>query len=267
MEITTLGFVIALAILLIPTFYVLYSHNIDAGTKVLTAFVRMVVVMCLYGFVLHFLMLWDSIIIDIVFILLIMLIATAAAVDAAKVPFRVHFLPTTAGMLPTLVVAGVCIALCVCGLSGVRHVVRCLVPIIGLLALNVVKAVSEALSTYYTTLKNHNQLYYYMLGNGATRAEALTHFTRRAMIRSVIPCVRRMLTIGIYSSPVVVWTLVLYNINSLTAVYLQVLVVAASLFVSLFSIILSLIVARKYTFDDYGQLLTDEKKQQPAAKG
>lgn len=266
MEITTLGFVITLAILLIPTLYVLYSHSIDVGSKVLTSIVRMVVVMCLYGIVLHFLMRWNSVVIDIVFILLVILVAVAAAVDVARVSFRVHFLPLAAGMLPVVLAASLCIALCVSGFTGVRSVVRCLVPVVGLVTLNTVRAVGEALSVYHTALKNHNQLYYYLLGNGATRTEALRHYTQRAMTRSVLPCVRRMLTIGIYSSPVVIWGLTLCNVGSLTAVYLQVLLVAASLFVSLFSIVLALIVARKYAIDDYGQPLPKPKEAQSSTK-
>ena len=40
------------------------------------------------------------------------------------------------------------------------------------------------LNTYYAGLRREQQLYYFLLGNGATRNEAIAPFVRQALIKA-----------------------------------------------------------------------------------
>ena len=49
-----------------------------------------------------------------------------------------------------------------------------------------------ALNTYYSGLKREQQLYRYLLGNGATRQEAQAPFIRHTIIKSFSPRLRTL---------------------------------------------------------------------------
>ena len=54
-----------------------------------------------------------------------------------------------------------------------------------------------ALNTYYSGLKREQQLYRYLLGNGATRAEAQAPFIRQAIIKSFRPLIANISVMGL----------------------------------------------------------------------
>lgn len=57
-----------------------------------------------------------------------------------------------------------------------------------------------ALNTYYSGLKREQQLYRYLLGNGATRQEAQAPFIKQAIIKSFSPLIANIACNGT-SSP------------------------------------------------------------------
>ena len=54
-----------------------------------------------------------------------------------------------------------------------------------------------ALNTYYSGLKREQQLYRYLLGNGATKAEAQAPFIRQAIIKSFSPLIANISVMGL----------------------------------------------------------------------
>ena len=58
-----------------------------------------------------------------------------------------------------------------------------------------------ALNTYYSGLKREQQLYRYLLGNGATRQEAQAPFIRQAIIKSFSPLIANIAVMGLVALP------------------------------------------------------------------
>lgn len=54
-----------------------------------------------------------------------------------------------------------------------------------------------ALNTYYSGLKREQQLYRYLLGNGATRQEAQAPFIRHTIIKSFSPLIANIAVMGL----------------------------------------------------------------------
>ena len=53
------------------------------------------------------------------------------------------------------------------------------------------------LNTYYAGLRREQQLYYFLLGNGATRNEAIAPFVRQALIKAFSPGIANMAVTGL----------------------------------------------------------------------
>ena len=58
-----------------------------------------------------------------------------------------------------------------------------------------------ALNTYYSGLKREQQLYRYLLGNGATRQEAQAPFIKQAIITSFSPLIANIAVMGLVALP------------------------------------------------------------------
>ena len=126
----------------------------------------------------------------------------------------------------------------------------------------IVEGQSKALSVYYSGLRNHNQLYYYLTGNGATRSEALHYLMQRAIQKSLAPGISRMAGLAVGIVPLVMWTMVVCGASVFDAVSLQILFVLAGVFASMLAVVVSLAVARRYSLDAYGSIIeTNIKKE------
>ena len=75
------------------------------------------------------------------------------------------------------------------------------IPIFGILMGNMLSSNVIALNTYYSGLKREQQLYRYLLGNGATRQEAQAPFIRQAIIKSFSPLIANIAVMGLVAFP------------------------------------------------------------------
>ena len=128
---------------------------------------------------------------------------------------------------------------------------------------------ADSLSAYYDGLRHHNQLYFYLLGNGATHAEALDAFVRRALEKAVVPGLSQMATMVVGTSPVIMWTVVMCGSGALEAAAFQLLVMAAVFCASVLSVLLSVTLTRRYMFDEYSRLKPlrgNGRKEVPATR-
>jgi putative ABC transport system permease protein len=111
-----------------------------------------------------------------------------------------------------------------------------------------------ALRTYNMGLKYHGKMYYYLLGNGATRHEALRYFEKRALEKVSAPCISRMALMVMGFSPIVMWSMLMAGSGVLTALAFQVLILISTFCASVMSMIVSIRVASKLSVDKYGKL-------------
>ena len=61
--------------------------------------------------------------------------------------------------------------------------------------------IRDSLNTYYSGLKREQQLYRYLLGNGATRTEAQAPFIRQAIIKAFSPLIANISVMGLVAFP------------------------------------------------------------------
>ena len=169
----TFGSVVLGLLLFVIPIYTLYLLRVDVWRKALKALGRMVVALGAAALLTQA-ALWLS---NIAFTLLcavVMVAVTAAAMVARSRIRQPRFVvPVALGLLLTAVPLGLYFVFLVLGV-GTPLDARYFLPTMGLVAGAVSDANTKALGAYYDGLRHHARLYFYLIGNGATRAEAMS---------------------------------------------------------------------------------------------
>ena len=131
---------------------------------------------------------------------------------------------------------------------------RYFVPVIGLLVGNMLGVSVMALNTYYDGLQGDRRLYYYLLGNGASHVEAVMPFVRRAVEKSFAPCVANMAVMGIVAMPGTMIGQILGGSVPGVAIKYQMMIVVIAFVASALSLVVTLYLADRRSFDIYGRL-------------
>ena len=126
---------------------------------------------------------------------------------------------------------------------------RYFIPISGMILGNMLSANVIALNSFYGSLNRERQLYLYLLGNGASPSEALTPFMREALIKSFNPTIASMAVMGL---PGTMTGQILGGSSPSVAIKYQIMLMITIFASSLISVLLTLWISRKKTFDKYG---------------
>lgn len=260
MEITFMQYVWGFLLLLIPC-YVLYLYRSTLLTKTVRATVRMMGLLLVLGFLLYEVMALNQWGITLLFALLMVTIGAILTVRRAKLPIRQLFVPVMAGTLIGVLVVGLYVLWLVVGVRNPLEV-RFLIPVVGLLTGHLIQVNSQALHIYFMGLRHHSQLYHYLLGNGMKHSQALGYLLRRTIERAALPNISTMGRMLIGVSPIILWSMMLAGASVFTALAVQLVLLVAMFSASMISVIVTVMVSRRYLLDDYHQLKGDKPHQQ-----
>lgn len=260
MEITFMQYVWGFLLLFIPC-YVLYLYHSTLLIKTVRATVRMMGLLLVLGFLLYEVMALNQWGITLLFALLMVTIGAILTVRRAKLPIRQLFVPVMAGTLTGVLVVGLYVLWLVVGVRNPLEV-RFLIPVVGLLTGHLIQVNSQALHIYFMGLRHHSQLYLYLLGNGMKHSQALGYLFRRTIERAALPNISTMGRMLIGVSPIVLWSMMLAGAGVFTASAFQLVLLIAMFSASMISVIVTVLVSRRYLLDDYHRLKDDEPHQQ-----
>ena len=255
--ITTLGFALGALLLVIPI-AIAYAYGINVSGKTLLAFFKMLMRLGVLGGVMYYLLQSGSVLFSILFALLLNIYAVVTIVVRARLKMGLFLLPIGVAVIVAVAIVGSLLLFANIAI-GSDFCMRYMLPVVALLSGGIITPVAEALATYYMGLRHHNHLYYYMIGNGATRAEALRYLQRRALAKSFVPGLRSMSTLAAGVSPVVIWVMILCGASVLDAIALQILIVLAVFATSVIATTIALWMARNYVVDGYAMLRVDKE--------
>lgn len=251
-DISYISLLVGMLLLLIPIFYIWYYE-----TKLLKAIcigaVRMVVQMLFIGVYLRYLFEWDNPVINSVWVFIMVYIASETALTRTRVKRSVLMIPLVIGF----VVAGVLIGLYFLGivlkLDNVFSA-QYFIPIMGILLGNMLTVNVIAVGTFYSTLHREQNLYYFLLGNGASRSEALKPFVRQAIVKSFSPTIANMAVMGLVSLPGTMIGQILGGSSPHVAIKYQIMIVVITMSASMLSLMIAIQLSSKRAFDGYGRM-------------
>lgn len=252
MKISLLGIVLGLVLIAFPIFIII-QYRLTLLNRYVRSIVRLllsvaVIALCTFVSVsLH------SLAFNILLALLFCVFSAFMSVLKSRLKLGRTFLPLLVGIVAGAIVVGLYFIFLVQGARGMQ-VSTLLIPVYGLLTGGMIEANARALETYYSGLRNHNQLYYYLLGNGCTHAKATEYFFRRGLQTSIVTVCKRMSAVTFAAAPSIFFVAVMGGMDVLTAAALQVFLLFAVLSASLISVFVSLLIGRRYNFDEYNKL-------------
>lgn len=134
------------------------------------------------------------------------------------------------------------------------------IPIFGILMGNMLSSNVIALNTYYSGLKREQQLYCYLLGNGATRQEAQAPFIRQAIIKSFSPLIANISVMGLVALPGTMIGQILGGSSPNVAIKYQMMIMVITFTASMLSLMITISLASRKSFDEYGRMLQITKE-------
>lgn len=249
-DISYWGLGIGMLLLLIPLYF---FHRFSTGLvrPTVVGALRMVVQLFLIGMYLKYLFLWDNPWINFLWVFIMVFVATETALSRTRLKRSILMLPLIVGFLASAILVGLYFLGVVLQLDNIFGA-QYMIPIFGILMGNMLSSNVIALNTFYTNLLREQQLYYYLLGNGATRYEAITPFMREAIIKAFSPAIANMAVMGLVALPGTMIGQILGGSSPNVAIKYQMMIIVITVAASILSLMITLWLGARKTFDSYG---------------
>lgn len=248
---TILGLALGALFLIIPL-CIANAYGVKASSKMLTVFIGMLLRVGIFGGAVYLLAQSGSVLLCVLFAIVVMVFSIVATIVKARLKTRTYLVPVATGMLVAIVLSSAILLFANISV-GSDFCLRYLLPVVAILSGGMTEPVAKALSAYYMGLRHNNQLYYYLIGNGATRAEALRYLQKRALDQVFASCIKQAMA-ATFFSPILMWTMLMCGVQVFDAVCWQLLLVMGVFASSIVAVAVAVIVARRYVADGYAML-------------
>jgi len=250
----TLTYVSALAgllLVLIPA-YLLYLYDRPALQKAAVATVRMVVQLSVMGACLWAVYSFDRLWLSLLWVVVLVLAATFLMVSRVRssdasmlqegrknMGSSMLFMPVGAAMLVAVLVFSAYVLYAVLRPAAPLSA-RWLVPVSGVLVAHVMTTGMQGLRTFFDCLQQDSQPYSTLIGNGATRMQALAPYITRALRALMKPAIANMSAMGLFVMPMLLSGLLLGGLSVVEAVVSYVTLALAGVAASVVALLLAL---------------------------
>ena len=240
---------IGLLLLAIPFFY-LWKFKTGLLKPAVIGTLRMIIQLFFIGMYLKYLFLWNNPWINFLWVIIMVFVAGQTALVRTQLKRSVLLIPITVGIY------FIGIVLQLDNIFSAQY----FIPIFGILMGNMLSSNVIALNTYYSGLKREQQLYRYLLGNGATRQEAQAPFIRQAIIKSFSPLIANIAVMGLVALPGTMIGQILGGSSPNVAIKYQMMIMVITFTASMLSLMITISLASRQSFDAYGKLLEVTKE-------
>ena len=251
-DLTYMGLGLGMLMMLVP-FYFFWRFKTGLLSAAVLSTVRMTIQLLLIGVYLRFLFRWDNAWVNVLWMAAMAVIASHTAVSRTVLRRKVLFVPVFVGLLVTVLLVSLYFLGVVMGIGDV-FAARYFIPVVGVLFGNMLTVNVMALNVYYGDLQREQQMYYYLLGNGATRFEAVLPFLRSAVTKSFSPCIANMAVLGIVSFPGTMIGQILGGSMPEVAIKYQLMISVITVVASMLSLVVTIALSMRRTFDEFGRL-------------
>ncbi len=252
-DISYFHLLIGLLLLIIPIYY-LWKYKTGLLNATLIGTARMIVQLFLVGAYLRYLFLWDKPWINFLWVIVMVFVASETALTRTGLKRSILLVPFSIGFLFSAVVIGLYFIGIVLQLDNVFNA-QYFVPIFGILMGNMLSSNVIALNTFYSGLKREEQMYRYLLGNGATRQEAQAPFIKQAIVKAFSPLIANIAVMGLVALPGTMIGQILGGSSPNIAIKYQMMIMVITFTASMLSLMITIRLAARKSFDSYGKLL------------
>ncbi len=249
LDITYLCLALGLLLLLVPVYY-LWRYKTGLVRATAVGALRMVVQLFLIGLYLKYLFFYDNPLVNVLWVIIMVAVATETALTRTGLKRQILMLPISVGFLAAALLVGFYFLGIVLRLNNVFSA-QYFIPIFGLLLGNMLTVNVIGLNALYDGLQREQAMYFYLLGNGATRYEALAPLIRKALIKAFSPAIANMAVMGLVSLPGTMIGQLLGGSVPDVAIKYQMMIVVVTMAATMLSLMITIALASHRSFDEF----------------
>jgi len=249
-DISILGLMLCFILLLIPIAVSYYFKLQLIGPTLESAF-RMAIQLALVGIFLTFVFDLNSTIINIIWVLVMVIVASHNVLKNAELKIRsliapliISFALTNMGML-------LYFNSFIIDLTNVFDA-RYFIPIGGMVLGNSLRANIVGINDFCDQIQRNENRYLSKLSLGAEKHEALMPYMRKSLRNALKPTIANMATIGIVFLPGMMTGQILGGSSPLTAIEYQIAIMVAIYVTTVINVLMGLMILMYRGFDEYG---------------
>lgn len=217
------------------------------------AVIRMIIQLLFVGFYLEYLFILNSALINLLWVLIMIIVATFSITSSAKLKLKYFAFPNFVAILLSLALVDAFFLGYIIKLPNVFEA-QYLIPITGMILGNSLQNNIISLNSFYNDIRKNEIQYRYSLSLGATLKEATLPFMQEAIRKSFSPTIARMAVLGLISLPGTMTGQIIGGSSPVVAIKYQILIMVMIFVSSVISVALAIIIANNYAFDKYFNL-------------
>jgi putative ABC transport system permease protein len=249
------GLIAGYGMLLIPLSILLWL-KVPLVSGLVTGAVRMTVQLLLVGFYLKFVFKLNDPWINILWVLVMIVIADVSIVRGTELKLSKLMLPLFWALL-----AGTLVPLFYFVYFILQKVnlfdARFVIPIGGMILGNCLRADIIGIRRFYSAIRTGEKAYLQRLADGATLSEATRPYLRHTLQEALAPTLATMATTGLVSLPGMMTGVILAGEDPMTAIMYQIAIMIAIFTGTSITVLLIIRLSRKVCFDGWGVLRKD----------
>ena len=246
-DISWFNLVLGSLIVVLPVIIFQY-YRTGLVRQMLIAFARMSIQLLFVGFYLKYIFALDSIAINLLWIIIMMIAAAISIVRRSELSTKAFIMPVAAGIFADVILNAIIYAYIVMDTDTFLHA-RYLIPITGMVIGNCITNAIIGIRAFYNNLKDNEIRYRYALIAGATKSEALRPFFADAFRTSFAPTIASNATIGLIWLPGMMTGQILGGSDPMTAIKYQILIVLSIFVGGVITVFTALRLSLKYSID------------------
>lgn len=254
-DIRWIELIVGFFVFLIPSLIFIY-YKTGLMLSTLISSVRMAVQLILVGLYLEFLFKLNNPWVNSGWVLVMILVAAYTTSGKSGLKNKYFFIPNFLSIAISLILVDAFFLGYIVKLDYVFDA-RYLIPITGMILGNALQNNIIGLNTYYTNLKNEENIYRFYLASGARQTEACFPFIQTALRNAFNPTIARMAVIGIIALPGTMTGQIIGGSSPNIAIKYQILLMLAIFASSILSVFLAIIISNSFVFDKFYNLKKD----------
>lgn len=242
-----------IGVLLLLTVLIVSLLRLGIMKNLLISTFRMAIQLVLVGFFLEFLFRLNNSWVNVLWFLVMVLVAVFSVLNNSKLNLKYFALPVFGALIFSNLLVVLYFNTFIAQISNIFEA-QYIIAIGGMILGNSLRSNVIGLGDFYQGIHKQEHLYCYKLSLGASRFEAIRPFFKRSIILSIRPTLASMATMGIVSLPGMMTGQILGGSIPIVAIKYQIAIMIAILASTILSIALSLVFTFPIAFADSGML-------------
>lgn len=241
---------LALSLILVPFIFISYHFKLNLLREAFISVFRMYIQLILVGVYLQYIFQINNTYINIVYIIIMICVATFSVINALSLKILKSFLIVFSPMLVLSLLLSTFFHFFIIRIDNIFDA-KYFIPIIGMLLGNCLRANIICLNNFFQVFKDNEKEYLYTLALGATKLEALKPYMSSSLKVVLKPAFADIATLGIVTLPGMMTGQILGGASPMIAIKYQIAIMLMILAIKIYNSNICLLLCTKYFFDEY----------------